>query len=143
MPIAIGGSSVATLRMLPDTVVLANYIGEVRDVAAYQITIMNHVYCPEVEGSAVSTPGRRKNDSAQLYFFDKRSIATDENGNKRTYLPYELWKALEDKTPYWTLCDGGRDTFRKQGSGKELYVTGFAHYVVGTARMWHFEVFGS
>lgn len=128
--------------MLPDTVVLANFIGEVRDVATYQITILTHVYCPFGDGSAVDTTGRRKNDSAMLYIFDKRTIATDEDGNQRTYLPYEQWKDLDDKTPYWTLCDGGRDTFRKQGSGKELYVTGFTHLTAGTARMWHFEVQG-
>ena len=132
----------ATLRMLPDTVVLANYIGEVKDVATYQITYLKHVYCPDYEGSGVTTPGKRKTDSGMLYIFDMNSVAYDEDGNQRTYQPYDVWKALDDKTPYWTLCNGGRDTFKKEGSRSELTVVGFSHMVAGTSRMWHFEVEG-
>ena len=132
----------ASIRMLPDTVVLSNYIGEVNDVATFQETAISHVYCPVDEGSAIVNTGRRANDSIPLFIFDMRSIATDSHGNKREYLPYSQWKSLENKSNYWTINDSGRDTFKKVGSEKEYTITGFGRYKIGSPRMWHIEVSG-
>ena len=132
----------ASRRVLPDTVVLSNYVGEVNDAATYQETTITHVFCSANEGSAIGNSGRMANDSVSLYIFDRQSVATDSAGNKREYLPYSQWKALADKSGYWTLNDGGRDTFRKVGFEKEYIITGFGNYKVGSPRMWHIEVTG-
>ena len=132
----------ASIRMLPDTVVLSNYVGEVNDVATFQETTITHVFCSVDEGSAIGNTGRKADDSVSLFIFDRRSVATDSAGNMREYLPYNQWKALSDKSGYWTLNDGGRDTFKKVGSDKEYTITDFGKYKIGSPRMWHTEVNG-
>ncbi len=133
----------ASRRILRDTVVLANYIGEVNDVATFQYTTLKNVYCYSDDGVAVDNNGRRGNDSAHLYIFDTVSIGWDNNGNPRKYLPYELWRALQDKSGFWTLYDGGKDTFYKVGNPEKSYrVTSFSKLKNGSPRMWHFEVNG-
>lgn len=144
MPIAtLGGHIVAGRRMLPDEVVLANYLGEVDDVSTYQFTTIKPVYCYSGDGSSTDNTGRRKNDSATLFIFDKASKAYDSDGNVREYIDHTLWKALPDKSGFWTLDDGGRDYFRKIGiPDREYRITSFQKLKAGSPRMWHFEVTG-
>ncbi len=133
----------ASRRMLPDEVVLANFLGEVDDVATFQFTTLKPVYCYGGQGASVDNTGRRKDDSANLYIFDLQSKAYGEDGGERQYLDYTLWKALPDKSGFWTLYDGGRDYFRKIGlPGREFRVISFQKLKAGTPRMWHFEVIG-
>ena len=132
----------ASRRILKDTVVLANYIGEVDDVATYQYTTIKNVYCYEAEGVNVSTIGRRGDDKATLFIFDTVSKAYDSEENKRSYLPYSLWKNLPDKSGFWTIGDEGYDTFRKIGTDKPHRITSFIRLRAGSSRMWHFEVEG-
>lgn len=130
-------------KMLIDTVELYNYVGEVNDEAAYQKTIFKHCYCPLDEGAALNLQGRVPSDSAKLYLFYVTTTAQDENGNFRSYMPYNEWKELEDKTGYWTLSDKGTDHFIKTGSQKRLRVTSFSMKKTGSMKMWHFEVNGA
>lgn len=132
----------ASLRMLTDTVVLYNYIGEVHDKATYQETILTRCYCPLDEGADLNIQGKKPNDSARLYLFDFRTIAKASDGTPRIYLPYSQWKPASNKSAYWTLSDKGTDYFLKSGSSTKLRIVGFSHKKAGTRRMWHFEVDG-
>ncbi len=132
----------ASRRILKDTVVLANFIGEVNDVATFQYTTLKNVYCYSGDGAAVDNVGKRGSDSVTLYIFDSVSTASDDQGNKRSYLDQDEWDELQGKSGYWTLHDGGRDTIRKAGETKEYRVMSSSRLVAGTRRMWHFEVSG-
>lgn len=137
-----GAKSMANRRVLTDTVVLQNYIGEVNDEAAYQETTLVNCYFPTNEGADLNIQGKKANDSGRLYVFDKCTIAKAQDGTIRTYMPYEQWWKLADKRPYWTLSDKGSDYMKKLGSNTRLRVVGFSHKKAGTRRMWHFEVDG-
>lgn len=131
-------------RMLPDTVTLFNYVGEVNDVATYQKAIIKNCYCPINEGAVATGNGTAPSDRATLYIFDRGSVVTDENGNKLAYKPREEWDALQNKAGFWTLHQGPtKDYFIKSGDPEKMSVTGFNHLTGGTPRMWHFEVKGS
>lgn len=134
-------------RMLPDTVHLFNYIGEVDDVATYQKAIISKCYCPIHDGSTPTGNGTAPSNRSTLYIFDRDSRVTDEDGKVLTYIPSEEWDALEDKAGYWTLRDGpSRDYFVKTGKfpdPRKMPVIGSAHLTGGTPRMWHFEVQGA
>ena len=134
----------ANPRMLKDTVTLYNYVGEVNDEAYYQDTILTNCYCPLNEGADLNLQGKKANDSARLYIFDANTIASGADGEERTFLPYETWKALtaSEKSSYWTLSDKGTDYFRKSGSNIRLRIIGFCHKKAGRKRMWHYEVDG-
>ena len=128
-------------RILRDSVVLYNYIGEVDDVATYEESVISHCYCIVTEGAALNDQGRKGQDSARLFIFDKGTVATSTNGLRKTYLPYKEWEALKDKSAYWTLHDNGRDYFIKSDEGgRKFKVTDFRHKKAGSKRMWHFEV---
>ena len=132
----------ASRRMLIDTVVLMNFIGEVDDVAAFQETTLLNCYCPLNEGADLNIQGKKANDSGRLYIFDEKTVALSDNGEPRSFLPYDQWKSLDDKSKYWTISDKGTDYFRKNGSSLKLRITGFAHKKAGSKRMWHYEVDG-
>ncbi len=132
----------ASLRMLKDTVVLYNYIGEVNDRATYQETVLTRCYCPLNEGADLNLQGKKANDSARLYLFDSKTLATAPDGTVRSYLLYSQWREVTDKTPYWTLSDKGTDYFKKSVGSTKLRIIGFSHKQAGTRRMWHFEVDG-
>ncbi len=137
-----GGVNVASRRMLIDTIVLMNYVGEVNDEASYQQTTLKFCYCYMNEGTDINAKGRKANDSAKLYIFDDRTLAYAEDCSLRTYIPYSEWRKLDDKRKYWTISDCGTDYFRKEDSDCKLKITGFARKAEGTRRMWHFEVNG-
>lgn len=132
----------ATRRVLRDTVVLSNYAGEVNDVATYQHTILEHCYCSLSRGVTAGGQGKNPNDNSRLYVFDYGTVAKDTAGNVRTYLPFDEWKTLVDKTAFWTLAGNGKDYFTEQNTGDKIKVVSFAHLVSGSRRMWHFEVTG-
>lgn len=131
-----------THRMLDDTVILYNYLGEYRDVAQYQVTILNHCYCPLSTTADANNHGKNPINSARLYIFDENTVASSENGVTRTYIPYDDWLSLSDKSGYWTLSDKGNDYFKKFGEVARLRIVSFSHKVAGRRRMWHFEVDG-
>lgn len=133
----------ASRRILPDTVVLYNYAGEVNDEAVFQETILTHCYCPINEGADLNMQGRKANNSGSLYIFDAITTAKGSDGSIRTYLPYREWIELDDKSRFWTISDLGYDYFVKHGSEAKLRITGFSHKVNGTRRMHHFEVNGA
>ena len=134
-------------RMLPDTVFLFNYIGEVDDVATYQKAIISRCYCPMDRGSTPTGRGTAPSNRVALYIFDRGSRVTDENGNTLVYVPFEDWDKKANKAGFWTLRNGpSRDYFIKAGriqDPKPASITGFAHLTGGTPRMWHFEVQGA
>lgn len=132
----------ASLRLLVDTVVLYNYVGEVNDEATYQETVFKRCYCPLNEGADLNMQGKKAKDSARLYLFDSKTIAVSTDGMERTYIPYSEWLKVSDKTPYWTLSDKGTDYFKKSVGSTKLRIVGFSHKQAGTRRMWHFEVDG-
>lgn len=132
----------ASLRILKDTVVLYNYIGEINDEATYQETVLTRCYCPLNEGADLNIQGKKANDSARLYLFDGKTLAAGNDGRIRTYLPYDEWKNAADKSSYWTLSDKGTDYFKKSVGNTKLRIIGFSHKKAGTRRMWHFEVDG-
>lgn len=132
----------ATKRMLPHTVTLYNYIGEVDDRAHYQPTVIRHCYAPLKVGVVASNPGRRSSDSGDLYIFDGRSKAYSPDGSARTYLPHDKWMASEEKDKYWTLSDDGKDFYKVTDRDDEVSIRSFSHKVAGTKRMFHFEVRG-
>lgn len=132
----------ANLRMLNDTVILYNYIGEINDVATFQETTLSHCYCTMNEGADLNMQGKKANDSARLYIFDANTVATAADGTMRTFLPYADWIKSENKDLYWTLSDKGEDYFKKAGTDNGFRIVGFSHKKAGTRRMWHFEVNG-
>lgn len=132
----------ATDRMPKCTVILRNYVGEIDDVATYQTTTLRNCYCIVEEGVALGNQGRHPADMGTLYIFDKDVIAIAEDGSSRSYVPFDVWKNLDDKSAFWTISDKGTDEFQKQGTSRILKITSFVHRVAGTKRMWHFEVKG-
>lgn len=130
----------ASRRFLIDTVVLFNYVGEVNDRATYQETILKRCYCPATEGASINGQGNVANDTGRLYIFDAKTQAVSAEGQVRTFLPFDEWRKLDDKSGHWTLCDKGTDYFRKEGCAHKLRITSFAHKMTGTRRMWHYEV---
>lgn len=56
----------ANRRVLTDTVVLQNYIGEVNDEAAYQETTLVNCYFPTNEGADLNIQGKKANDSGTV-----------------------------------------------------------------------------
>lgn len=132
----------ASRRMLIDTAVLMNYVGEVDDVATYQETTLLHCYCPVNEGADLNMQGKKANDSGRLYIFDEKTVALSEDGTARSFMAYDQWKSLDDKSQHWTISDKGTDYFKKVGSSLKLRITGFAHKKAGSRRMWHYEVDG-
>lgn len=136
----------ASRRMLPDTVKIHNYVGEVNRVATYQETTITRCYSPVTIGApSGGNNGKTPSNSGELYIFDFASKAADQDGNPRAYRPYEEWNALppEERAAYWTLNTGGKDYFTKEGL-EEIHfkISHFTHLVAGTRRMWHFEVRG-
>lgn len=131
---------VASRRILVDTVTLCNYIGEVNDIATYQETILRYCYCPTDKGIGNGLHAKKPSESARLYLFDYNTVAESPDGQRRSYLPYDQWKSAEDKSAYWTLHEGGRDFFVKEGHASRFEITRFSHKTAGTKRMWHFEV---
>lgn len=129
-------------RMINDTVVLYNYIGEVDDEATFQETVLEHCCCPLNEGADLNIQGKKANDSARLYIFDANTTAVSNSGTKRAYLPYAEWLKADDKDRYWTLSDKGTDYFKKVGSDTRLRIVGYSRKHTGSKRMWHFEVDG-
>lgn len=136
----------ASLRMLPDTAKIHNYVGEKDRVAQYQVTTVTRCYCPvHIGAPSGGNNGKTPSNDGVLYIFDFASKATGPDGKPRTYLPYESWKALpeEARAGYWTLNTGGKDFFTKEGYEEIHFKIGhFAHLVAGSRRMWHFEVKG-
>ncbi|MBQ2973330.1 MAG: hypothetical protein IJE19_03150 [Clostridia bacterium] len=130
----------ASKRLLKDTVVIKNYIGEVNDTATYQETILEHCYCPCNYGVGTDGHGRNSIDNTRLYIFDCKTVAKSSDGKKRSYLPYQSWILSESKEDYWTLNDAGDDYFVKEGV--EFCIIDFSYKNEGTRRMWHFEVDG-
>lgn len=129
-------------RMLEETVVLYNYIGEVDDRAAYQKTILKHSYCVLNEGTSLGSIGHSTKNTGKLYIFDDKTLAQSEEGRTRSFLPYEQWKYTDDKSGFWTLGDNGNDYFQKVGSDAKLRISGFSRKTTGRKIMWHFEVNG-
>jgi len=139
----------ASRRMLKHTVVLYNYIGEVNDVATYQVTIIEPCCCPSSMGSSQGVNGV---DSATLYVFDHITKAKSEGGTLRSYIPYDQWLNTEDsaKGNYWTLSDRGTDFFSigsvvrspAQDFAGKFKVADFQRFDTGSKRMWHWEVRG-
>lgn len=127
-------------RLLKDTVLLKNYIGEINDVATYQETIFECCYCSCVFGAGIGNHGKNAADSGRLYIFDYKSKAKSINGKVRTFLPYREWLKAKNKDEFWTLSDIGRDFFVKDYT--EYRIVGFSHKTTGSKRMWHFEVDG-
>ena len=126
----------ASRRMLPDTVTLRNFIGEVNDVATYQDSIIKWCYCPMLFSSSVNTQGKVPASNADLYIFDSGSIVMSEDGCRRTYLPSTEWNACENKGSHWTLQEDDYIVF----SGSQRCIRSFAYKRQGSRRMWHFEV---
>ena len=130
----------ASRKVLPDTVVLSNYTGERDGVATYQDTVLEHCRCRFSEGTNATGTGKMAGDSATLYIFDRATKAKSADGAPRTFLPHEDFEKAEDKASYWTLSDAGKDKFRVQGRQEPLLIKSLVHRVVGSRRMWHFEV---
>ena len=135
------GIEMSRRRILPDTVTLRNYVGEVDDEAVYQETILTGCYCIVKSGVNHNSFGRKENRSGKLYIFDTDTKAASSTGTARSYVPYDVWITLADKSAYWTLSELGLDYFKKAGA-PELRVVKFSHLVNGTKRMHHFEVDG-
>ena len=129
-------------RILNDVVTLYNYVGEINDEASYQETIINRCYCPLNEGADLNKQGKKASDSAKLYIFDVGSVAVTADGTERSYLSYDEWSKLIDKSAYWTLSDKGNDYYLKDGASNKLRVVAFSRKKAGSKRMWHFEVDG-
>lgn len=136
-----------TPRMLPDTVRLYNFAGEVNDEAVYKVAVIKRCYCTVRDASTPTGNGTAPGNRVALYIFDRGSIVADEDGNKLTFIPHEEWDALPDKSGYWTLRDGpSRDYFVKVGKyadPRKIPVIAQAHLTGGAPRMWHFEVTGA
>lgn len=132
----------ATKRMLPDTATLFNYIGEVNNVATYQETVLKKCRCIISPGATPGNNGKQPSDKGRLYIFDRDTTAVSKDGTvTRTYLPYNEWKEVEDKSKYWTISDKGMDMFQLDGYDTAKIIA-FTHFKAGTKRMWHFEVIG-
>lgn len=132
----------ASRRMLTDTVVLENYVGEVNDVASYEKTVLRRCSCQIHTGANIGSFGREEGDSGKLYIFDFKTKAESTDGKPKSYMPYDQWKSLDDKSPYWTISDKGNDRFSKEGVKIQFRIAGFKHLTAGSRRMWHFEVNG-
>ena len=128
--------------MKPHTVRLFNFVGEVNDVATYQEAVIKNCYCNLDDGVASASSGRTTNDTARLYIFKRDAKVVSPDGASMSYLPFEEWAALEDKTGYWTINPNDRDYFVLAGRTNRLKVKRFADNEVGSRRMWHFEVDG-
>lgn len=131
-----------TKRLLTDTVVLKNYIGEVDDVATYQEAKFVNCYCVVDEGADLNMQGHKANNRGQLYIFDEKTVALSVKGSIMTYKPYQEWLKLSDKRRFWTISDKGTDYFHKEGTSQTFRIIGFKHKQTGSKRMWHFEVDG-
>lgn len=125
--------------MLPHTVHLFNYIGEVNDEAQYQESIIHFCFCMMNEGSGSA---KSPSDSAKLYIFDANSVIESLNGSPRTYVSPDKWKKMCcDRSNHFTISDDGMDYFQKD-DGEQFLIKSVSHKVAGTRRMWHFEVVG-
>lgn len=130
----------ASRRLLKDTVVIRNYVGEINDRATYQETVIERCYCPCGFGAGIDSHGKNSTDNGRLYIFDSKSIAKSREGKIRKFIPYRDWLKSASKDDYWTISDNGRDYFVKDNI--EYNIIGFSHKQSGTKRMWHFEVDG-
>lgn len=128
----------ASRRVLPHTVHLFNYIGEVNDEAQFQESVIRFCYCSWNEGSGSS---KAPSDSAKLYVFDANSIIEDAAGNRRTYISPEAWRMCADKSNHFTFSDNGNDYFQID-DGEKFSIRKCSHKVAGSRRMWHHEVEG-
>lgn len=128
----------ASRRMLPHTVHLFNYIGEVNDEALFQESVIRFCYCVWKEGAGSA---KSPSDSAKLYVFDANSIIEDANGKRRTYISPAEWSACSDKGNHFTFSDNGNDYFQFE-NGEKMFIRSSSHKVAGSRRMWHFEVEG-
>lgn len=131
-------------RMLPDTVKLYNYVGENGDAAVYLTATIKNCRCIVQRKTSVSTKGSSPSDGVNLYIFQHGSTVTDTDGNSLTYVPYQDWDRLADKSKCWTLHSGNacKDYFTVNGEPAKIAITGFVRRFVGSPRMWHFEVSG-
>lgn len=90
-------------RLRPDTITLYNYIGTDKAsgaaVATYQRTSLDRVCNDTGYAQRLSQRGVSTTDNAQLTIELQDYTAT----GGRTYLPYIEWKALTDKSGYFTF----------------------------------------
>ena len=140
-------------RMLPDTVTLFNYIGEVNMVAEYLVTIFTNVFCDTSYGDKASIQGGVSNNAARLYIFDMQSCAYSMDGKKKKFVPFSEWEELADKSLYWTIREDNKDYFavgkhcvsslKQSLEGAQPFpITKARRYNIGTPRMRHWEIDG-
>lgn len=139
----------ASRNMLPDTVTLYNYAGEINDVATYEKTIIEHVRCAVTKTTDLDKQGKKVGDFARLYIFDKASSAKSEDGNEKAYMPYDDWLEADNKAAYWTLGDGedffvaGRcEESIPPNQGNVFRIRSGKHLHAGSRRMWHWHIEG-
>lgn len=145
-----GLTLMATRRVLRDNVTIYNYAGEAYNEAVYFVTYLSRVNCSENNSTNFDSHGEKRGNNAKLYFFETYSLATDYDGNKKLYLPYDEWLLLDDKSQYWTICTEGNDYFvvgitdesEPPLIDKAYKISGFSNKRKGTRRMWHMEVDG-
>ena len=129
-------------NMIPHTVHLFNYVGEVNDVAKYQEVVIKRCYCNISEGVGTSSSGKKTNDAVKLYIFKRDSIVLSSAGSPVRYIPIDKWEELKAKTGYWTINPNDKDYFVLDGRKERFKVKSVADNEVGSHRMWHYEVSG-
>lgn len=141
-----------TKRILGQSVILSNFIGEKESVPKYQKTLLCRINIQETDTRSLDT----QTDSAyvNLYFFDKYSKAYALYGEEeyeagffassksdaadageRTYMKPHDFKNLpaEERSLYFTFDPNGRDTI----GGK--IIRSVKRCQNGSARMYHFK----
>lgn len=135
-------------RMMPHTITLFNYVGEVNGEATFNKTIIRGVMIDENFGARQSMQGLSADDTAALYIFDVNASAESEEGFEREYLSHAEWQENEAKSMYWTLCEKdyfvmGETDVSVPYDIKSFKINHYQRYDMGTRKMRHFEVYGS
>lgn len=126
--------------MLPHTVHLFNFVGEVNDTATYQEAVIRNCCCQGKDGVGTSGSGKKTNDNVTLYIFKRDSLVKSPEGKDLTYIHFDKWVKLADKTGFWTINPNDKDYFILEGHAEHLKVKSFQDLEMGSKRMWHFEV---
>lgn len=129
--------------MIPHTIRLFNFVGEINDVATYQEAVIRNCYCTLSDGVTSSDTGKTTSDTARLYIFKRDSTVTSPDGAVLEYRPFEEWSRLPNKVGFWTIDPNGRDYFVVEGRTSRLKIRRFSDKEIGSKRMWHWEVDGA
>lgn len=93
----------------PHIVTLINVSENSAEELIYNVTILDPVFLDLSKRTNINKSGLTDADAATL-FIPFSTVGRDGTGAEKQYVTPKVYEALEDKSGYWTLKDGGNSS---------------------------------